>query len=230
MNIALILSGGKGTCFGFSKPRQYLYAGDKMVISHSLQVFGAHPQIDALQIVAEEEWREAICSQMSEVALRKFKGFSKPGSSRQHSIFYGLNAMAQYARKSDVVFIHDAVRPVVSTTVITACVEACKEHDGALPVLPVTDSVYLGKNGSVTSLLKSDRAYIGQVPAAFRLGKYYAANRSFMPDDIARIVDVAEPAFAAGMDIAMIPGDEDSFTIETRIDLERFRMVLRRSS
>ncbi len=229
MNIALILSGGTGTCFGFSKPRQYLYAGDKMVISHSLQVFGAHPQIDAIQIVAEEQWREVICSQMSEVALRKFKGFSKPGPSRQRSIFYGLNAMAQYARKSDIVIIHDAVRPVVSPSVISACVEACKKHDGALPVLPVPDTVYLGKEGSVTSLLKSDRAYIGQVPAAFRLGKYYGANRSFLPDDMDRIIDVAEPAYAAGMDIAMVPGDEESFTIVTRIDLERFRMVVRRS-
>lgn len=226
MNIALILAGGSGVRLGSDIPKQYISVNGKTVITHCLEVFGGHPQIDAVQIVAHEQWRDHIHNQMPETVLRKFRGFSEPGSNRQYSIFHGLQNIVSYAEETDIVIIHDAARPFVSAALLTACINACREHDGCLPVLPMKDTVYLGDGSQITSLLEREKVFAGQAPEAFALGKYYEANRRLIPDGIERINGSTEPAIMAGMDIAMIPGDEGNFKITTQADLERFKALL----
>ena len=226
MNIALILAGGSGVRLGADIPKQYIAVQGKNVITHCLEVFGTHPQIDAIQIVAHVEWRESIHKQMPEKVSDKFKGFSNPGTNRQGSIYHGLQDIVQYAREEDIVIVHDAARPLVSASLLTACIDACKEHDGCLPVLPMKDTVYLGDGCQITSLLEREKVYAGQAPEAFVLGKYYEANRCLLPDKIERINGSTEPAIMAGMDIAMIPGEERNFKITTQADLERFKTLL----
>lgn len=222
MNIALILAGGTGARLSSEIPKQYISVRGKMIITRCLEVFGAHQQMDAIQIVAHPGWREEIESQMPEKARAKFKGFSDPGSNRQRSIFHGLKDMMEYAGNSDLVIVHDAARPLVGAVLLSQCVKACKGHDGVIPVLPMKDTVYLGEGGQVVSLLERDKVYAGQAPEAFLLGKYYDANERLMPDGIDRIHGSTEPAIMAGMDIAMIPGDERNFKITTQMDLERY--------
>lgn len=226
MNIALILAGGSGVRLGADIPKQYIEVKDKTVIIHCLEVFGAHPQIDAIQIVAHEEWRESISKQMTKTILDKFMGFSAPGSNRQYSIFHGLQDIVQYAKKTDIVIVHDAARPLISASLLTSCVNGCKEHDGVLPVLPMKDTVYLGDGSKITSLLEREKVYAGQAPEAFVLGKYYEANKCLIPDKIEQINGSTEVAIMAGMDIKMIPGDEGNFKITTQADLERFMAVM----
>lgn len=226
MNIALILAGGTGTRLGSDIPKQYMTVKGKMIITHCLHVFGVHPQIDAIQIVAHEQWHNEIHSQIPEKVGEKFRGFSEPGTNRQRSIYHGLQDIMRYAQETDVVIVHDAARPLVSADMLSACVEACKEHDGVLPVLPMKDTVYLGDGEKITSLLERDKVYAGQAPEAFLLGKYYEANKCLMPDRIDRINGSTEPAVMAGLDIAMIPGDEGNFKITTQADMERFRLLL----
>lgn len=159
------------------------------------------------------------------VYTKKFRGFSAPGKTRQLSILNGLEDIRKYAGDSDVVLIHDAARPMLSAVQITACLDAAAAgHDGALPVLPMKDTVYYSEDGvRVTSLLERSRIFAGQAPEAFVLGKYYEANRSLLPDRILQINGSTEPAILAGLDIVMIPGDEGNFKITTKADLERFR-------
>ncbi|MDE7187038.1 MAG: 2-C-methyl-D-erythritol 4-phosphate cytidylyltransferase, partial [Lachnospiraceae bacterium] len=75
------------------KPKPFVSVQGKMIITHCLEVVSAHPRIEAVQIVADEEWRERIYKEMPEAALRKFSGFSKPGPTRQQSIFNGLKTI-----------------------------------------------------------------------------------------------------------------------------------------
>ena len=60
------------------KPKPFVSVQGKMIITHCLEAVSAHPRIEAVQIVADEEWRERIYKEMPEAALRKFSGFSKP--------------------------------------------------------------------------------------------------------------------------------------------------------
>ena len=235
MNIALILSGGTGTRMGTDIPKQYIEVCGKPIISYSIECISGHPKIDAIQIVAEEEWRGLILESIEQLAktkeaeiLGKFKGFSKPGANRQLSIYNGLEAIKAYAGDSDYVFIHDAARPLLSAKQITDCLEAANGHDGVLPVLPMKDTVYSSKDGkTIASLLNRKEIYAGQAPEVFQLGKYYEANKQLFPDKILQINGSTEPAILAGMDITMITGDENNFKITTKPDLEKFERIIR---
>lgn len=228
MNIALILAGGTGTRLGGDIPKQYMEVSGRMVVTHCLTVFGIHPQIEAIQIVAHSDWRQEICKTMPDAVATKFRGFSEPGTNRQMSVYNGLQDMMKYAEKTDIVIVHDAARPLVSETMLMACIDACTVHDGVMPVLPMKDTVYLGDGRRITSLLDRSTVYAGQAPEAFALGKYYEANRKLLPDKILKINGSTEPAIIAGMDIAMIPGEEANFKITTRADLERFEEIIHR--
>lgn len=224
MIAALILSGGTGTRIGTDIPKQYIEAGGRPIISYCIEALHRHDGIDAIQIVADPIWWEPIEGWLAQGGFgEKFKGFSAPGGNRQLSILNGLKDIREYAKDSDYVFIHDAARPLLAKKQITDCINGIRGHDGVLPVLPMKDTVYSSIDGKkVTALLKREEIYAGQAPEMFRLGSYYEANCRLLPDDIWRINGSTEPAIMAGLDVAMIPGDEENFKITTKEDLDRF--------
>ena len=213
MNIALLLSGGTGNRVGGDIPKQYREAGGRLLISYCMETLLVHPDIDALQIVAELKWQQDIMKCGERLVVngaweRKFRGFSLPGTNRQMSIF----------------------RPLLSARQIAECLKGAAGRDGAMPILPMKDTVYYSKDGQrVERLLERNAVYAGQAPEVFVLGKYYEANRKLLPDKILEINGSTEPAIMAGMDIAMIPGDEGNFKITTKGDLERFCSMVEES-
>lgn len=228
MNIAILLSGGVGRRLGFDIPKQYIRISDKLLITYCLETLLIHPLIDTVRIVAEDEWREPILADARGNGLDtgKICGFSSPGTERQSSVFNALMDL----KVSDTellyknVLIHDAVRPNLSNEQITACFAALKEHDGAMPVLPMKDTVYASDGGGrISKLLDRDKVFAGQAPEAFDFGKYYEANLKLLPDGLRKVKGSTEPAVMAGMDVVMIPGDENNYKITTKADLERFR-------
>jgi len=240
MNIALILSGGTGTRLGADIPKQYIEVQGRPILLFALERLLNHNGIDALWIVAAREWQDTIAGWLSRmsggsgpaantycgIGKGKFRGFSLPGANRQLSILNGLEDIRKFADEDDWVLIHDAARPMLSSGLITEILNAAKGHDGAIPVLPMKDTVYASRDGRrITSLLDRSSIYAGQAPEVFRLGKYDEANRSLLPDAILKINGSTEPAVMAGMDIAMILGEEGNFKITTEADLEKFRKI-----
>ena len=127
----------------------------------------------------------------------------------------------------DAVIIHDAARPFVTVENIDECLKALDNHDGAMPVLPMKDTVYFSRSGQrVDELLNRSCIYAGQAPEAFRFEKYLAANEELLPDKILLIKGSTEPAIMAGMDVAMIPGDQRNFKVTTNEDLARAKEIL----
>lgn len=225
MNIALILSGGTGNRLGGNIPKQYIEVGGKPIISYCIRTLSLMEQIHGIQIVASSPWQVQIMDWLADADVcTKFRGFSLPGENRQLSIYHGLEDIRAYAGQSDHVLIHDAARPMLSERMVVSCLEAVDGHDGVLPVLPMKDTVYSSTDGKIVkSLLNRSEIYAGQAPELFRLGAYYEANRTLMPDRILHINGSTEPAIMAGLDVVMIPGDEGNFKITTQSDLERFR-------
>ena len=237
MNIALLLSGGTGSRIRSEVPKQYIRVGDQMIVTRSLCRLMGHGLIDGVWIVAAREWQDAIvedvCNALRDSAgnaeeylqwKQKLLGFSAQGDTRADSIYRGLLDLRQRMDPMDVVLIHDAARPMVSQELITSCLMACATHDGAMPVLPMKDTVYESVDGQViTRLLERQHVYAGQAPEAFRYGKYLEAYRRLSPTQIASLHGSTEPAIMAGMDIAMLPGDENNYKITTPMDLKRYQ-------
>ena len=232
MNIALILSGGTGTRLGGDIPKQYIKVRDRMLIAFCLDMFMGHDLIDAVWIVAAPEWHQAITDECKRLDIdhNKLKGYSLPGDTRQLSILNGLRDIKSHVKSLDkesaidpIVIIHDAARPNLTAGYVNKCLAALEGHDGVMPVLPMKDTVYFSKNGTkVDKLLDRKCIYAGQAPEVYRLHKYLEANERLLPDEIYKINGSTEPAVLAGLDVAMIPGDENNYKITTQKDIERF--------
>ena len=238
MNAAIVLSGGFGTRIKSDIPKQYVRAGGRMIVTSALGSLMRSDCVDAVYIVAELEWRESILSDVREAGLEadKIRGFAEPGRVRQESILNGMQSIVNGLRDSgmeigddDTVLIHDAARPMLSTRMIEKCYAALPGHDGVMPVLPMKDTVYMSDDGrSVSGLLDRSRVFAGQAPELFYFKPYFEAVKKLMPDKILKVNGASEPAVMAGMDIAMIPGDEGNFKITTDADMERFRKLMER--
>lgn len=262
MNIAIILAGGTGSRVNSEVPKQFVPLSGQMMIMHSLKPFGESKLVDNIQIVAGNEWREKIETDMfmepDSPVSKKFLGFSDPGENRQMSIYNAMkdirnmidcasenDSSANVSEDSlenrnctkymahtglgniDGIIIHDAARPFVTVTDIDDCLCALDEHEGAMPVLPMSDTVYFSRSGKrVDELLNRNFIYAGQAPEAFRFERYFKANEDLLPDRILLIRGSTEPAIMAGMDVAMIPGDQRNFKITTDEDLKRAKEIL----
>ena len=231
MNIALILSGGTGTRLGGDIPKQYIKVKGRMLIAYCLNMFAAHSAIDGICVVAAPEWRDEIINECGRLGIEKaaITGFSDPGRTRQLSILNGLRDIDTYVKSSDkpvedpVVIIHDAARPNLTAEYLDRCLDAVEGCDGVMPTLPMKDTVYYSENGTkVDRLLDRSCIYAGQAPELYRLKKYLEANEKLLPDEILKINGSTEPAVMAGLNVAMIPGDENNYKVTTKKDMDRF--------
>lgn len=231
--IAILLSGGTGSRLHTDVPKQYLRINGEMVISHPLRTLFTHPGIDAVRIVASSSWRDIISTMIGDISRgghespvrpARFSGYSDPGKTRALSILNALRDIRDEADYDDLVIIHDAARPSVSEGLITRLIDGASGHDGALPVLPMKDTVYLSDADirRVDSLLPRARVVAGQAPEAFLYGRYLEAYEALLPDRIYDINGSTEPALLYGMDIALIEGEESNYKITTPEDLARF--------
>lgn len=228
MNYAVVLSGGTGTRLGLDIPKQYYKVNNKPIIGYVLDTLFSHKAIDGVVIVAGKEWQPFI---EEEIALEdKFLGFAEPGENRQLSILNGLLLLEEHFKcEPDVnigaacVLIQDAARPCTSSELITSCLSLAEDEDGAMPVLPMKDTVYLSHTGTqIDGLLDRQKLYAGQAPENFRFEKYLVANKMLLPEKIFHINGSSEPAVLAGMKIKLVTGDEHNYKITTEADLVRF--------
>ena len=225
MNIGILLAGGTGKRVGIDLPKQFVELSGKMMLMHSFQTLAASGYVDDIIIVADESFRDLIeGAAEDEENGDKLLGFADPGENRQLSIYSGLKAIEDMGLSDscDLVIIQDSARPFCTTKLIEECLFASDGHDGSMPALPMNDTVYFSKDGKkVDELLDRSTIYAGQAPEVFDYKKYFEANKALLPDKILAIKGSTEAAVLAGMDIAMIPGDQRNFKVTTREDFER---------
>jgi 2-C-methyl-D-erythritol 4-phosphate cytidylyltransferase/2-C-methyl-D-erythritol 2,4-cyclodiphosphate synthase len=121
------------------------------------------------------------------------------------------------------VLIHDAARPLVSDDLIDRVLQALKTHQGAAPAVPVTDTLWHGEAGQVTGVQDRAGLFRAQTPQGFHLAPLLAAHAiatGTETDDVA-------VARAAGLDVAIVAGDEDNIKITTPDDFVRAEILMR---
>lgn len=228
MNIAIILAGGIGSRMQMKNiPKQYIEINGKRIIEYCLVTFQKHTMIEHIVVVADEAWRSVIDQCLSSNQIDKFYGYAKPGKTRQFSILNALQFLELKIAADDTIIIHDAARPLVSEQLITVCLEATKENDGAMPVLPVKDTFYRSINGKeISELLPREQLFAGQAPESFVFGKYLEAHKRMTEEEILLINGSSEIAYKNHMNILLVQGEEKNLKITTQDDLDFFKLYL----
>jgi 2-C-methyl-D-erythritol 4-phosphate cytidylyltransferase / 2-C-methyl-D-erythritol 2,4-cyclodiphosphate synthase len=189
--VALIVAAGRGLRAGGDIPKQYALLGGVSVIARAVDAFGSVPVF----VVIAEGQQDLLATVLGERKVTVVIG----GAERQDSVRAGLNAIG----KADRVLIHDAARPLVPRTVIDRLLAALDTHDGAVPVLPVVDTV---ARAAATLGETVDRAGLVRVqtPQAFRFDAIMKAHRQWTGTTA---TDDAQMARAAGFRVATVQGD-----------------------
>lgn len=231
MNIAIILSGGVGSRMGLNIPKQYALVNNKPVLNYCLATFLENENVDALVIVVADEWLEFVKKYLAKLNPQKPVYYTKPGETRQYSIYNGLISVRDNGfRDDDIVIIHDGARPLVSHGLIERCIEGCKVADGVMPVIPVKDTVYLSENGrQIQTLLNRSHLWAGQAPEAFIFGKYFRIHKEMERGDLLKITGSTEIAHRAGLNCQLVEGEAMNFKITTPDDLSNFENILKKS-
>jgi 2-C-methyl-D-erythritol 4-phosphate cytidylyltransferase / 2-C-methyl-D-erythritol 2,4-cyclodiphosphate synthase len=194
--VALIVAAGKGERAGGDVPKQYRRIGGKAVLAHAIDALSRHPAIDEVRVVIgkdqEADYRHAISS-------RDLPAPVTGGATRQESVRAGLEAI-----EAAKVLIHDAARPFVPAAVVDRLLAALDASPGAVPVLPVVDT--LAKGGErLGDVVPREGVTRVQTPQAFHFDAILAAHRAWTQDREA--TDDAQIARAAGLDVATVAGD-----------------------
>lgn len=195
---AVVVAAGKGLRAGQPLPKQFAMWRGKPVLRHSVEALlasGADPLI-----VAIPENGEAAAKQ----ALEGLTGYElvTGGATRQQSVARALSAIGS----ADRVLIHDAARPDLPETVIARLLDALDNAPGAIPVLPVVDSLSRDENGLMVGTARREELRRVQTPQAFRFADIRSAHAAWEGDPVAG--DDAQVLRAAGGAVAHIAGDE----------------------
>jgi 2-C-methyl-D-erythritol 4-phosphate cytidylyltransferase/2-C-methyl-D-erythritol 2,4-cyclodiphosphate synthase len=193
----VVVAGGQGRRAGQPVPKQFAMWRGKPVVRHSVEALlaaGADPVVVAIPEGGEAAAGEALAG----LAVRLVTG----GAMRQQSV---ANALAA-AAASERVLIHDAARPIVPRAVIERLLDALAEHPGAIPVLPVVDSLAVDQDGVMTGSANREALRRVQTPQAFRTAPILDAHRAWTGEPTAG--DDAQVLRAAGGSVALVAGDE----------------------
>jgi 2-C-methyl-D-erythritol 4-phosphate cytidylyltransferase/2-C-methyl-D-erythritol 2,4-cyclodiphosphate synthase len=208
---AILVAAGSGSRFGAETPKQFLRLLGKQVIRHAADELVRH--VEFLQPVGDAEAIDAAL--MGVPHLPTVPG----GATRQDSVRAGLEALLAHA--PDFVLVHDAARPVIPAGTIPNLLAALEHAPGAIPAVPVADTLKRVANDLITVTVPREGLYRAQTPQAFRFATLLAAHRAAAgvpaTDDASLLEAMGEP-------VAIVPGSEDNIKLtyaEDRTRLER---------
>lgn len=221
---ALIVAAGRGTRAGGPLPKQWQSLAGRPVAAHTLEAVASHPRITRLVLVHHRDDAARIEALAQTLARRLPEGpplIAVPGGeTRDASVRAGLEALRQ--TPPDAVLIHDVARPLVSHALIDRVIAALATHPGAAPALAVTDALWRGHDGLVTGTQARDGLFRAQTPQGFRFAPILAAHRAH-PGGAADDVEVAR---AAGLDVAIVEGEERNLKITLPEDFARAEALM----
>lgn len=208
--VAIIVAGGSGTRMGSVIPKQFMDLAGKPVLWHTVTAFvKAYSDIRIILVLPEIHF-----SYVTDW-LPEFEGTDimliKGGETRFHSVKNGLDQVKEPA----VIFVHDGVRPLVSTTLIRGCYEAALEFGSAIPVVDMKDSIReTGEDGN--KAVDRDRFKIIQTPQTF-LSELILPAFALPYDPL--FTDEATVVERQGHRIQLVPGEEANIKITRPLDL-----------
>jgi 2-C-methyl-D-erythritol 4-phosphate cytidylyltransferase/2-C-methyl-D-erythritol 2,4-cyclodiphosphate synthase len=195
---ALIVAGGSGTRAGGDTPKQYRRIGGEAVIARAFDALATHPAITSVHVVIGAG-QELLLTEA--LGSRRPASITGGGATRRESVRHGLEAIGS----ADIVLVHDAARPFLPPTVIDRLIAALDTAPGAIPTLPVVDTLVRVADDAVGEAVSREKLARVQTPQAFDFDAILAAHRGWSHS--AEPTDDAQVARGAGLTVLAVPGD-----------------------
>lgn len=227
MNVAAIIpAAGVGTRMKSPSPKQFIPLGDDSVLIHTLGKFAACSRVTTARVSLREADMPAFRRELEQRRLADFARLVAGGAHRQESVYNGFRALDS---DTDIVVVHDGVRPFVEPAMIEAVIDAAADKGSAIVALPCIDTVKQVERQRVVATLPREKIVMVQTPQAFRYDileeaferaradHYYASDESCLVERL-------------GYPVTVLLGSERNIKITKPADLPLAELFVRQSS
>ncbi|UCI24089.1 bifunctional 2-C-methyl-D-erythritol 4-phosphate cytidylyltransferase/2-C-methyl-D-erythritol 2,4-cyclodiphosphate synthase [Mesorhizobium sp. B2-8-5] len=213
----VIVAAGRGARAGQADgPKQYQRIGGRAVIAHTLDIFLSHPMIGPVVVAIHADDAELFQRAAEAHGDRLVAVIGGP--SRQASVRLGLMALRDQAPAK--VLVHDAVRPFVDAGLIDRTIEAIGERQGALPALPVADTLKReSAAGMIDETVSRAGLHAAQTPQGFPFWPLLAAHEKAHHLGKTEFTDDAAIAEWAQIPVKIVPGSPDNVKLTWARDI-----------
>ncbi|MDR3627176.1 MAG: 2-C-methyl-D-erythritol 4-phosphate cytidylyltransferase [Ignavibacteriaceae bacterium] len=218
----VIPAGGKGLRSGFSAPKQYLKFSGKELIVYTLEVFQKNKSVDEIIIAAQKAYFPLLKRIIKKYNLTKVKSVVDGGKERQDSVYNALSAIN--AAKDDLIIVHDAARPLLTSNTLNNAISVAEKKGNALVCVKAKDTLINAKE-TVDSYLERKEVYYVQTPQIFKYKdlmkafrkayeeNYYGTDESMLVKRLGKKIHIAE-------------GSVLNFKVTTKSDVQIFRRLI----
>lgn len=222
---AIVASAGKGKRMGHHIPKHFLPLEGKPILAHTLEAFERCREVDHILLVVRPGEEEYCLQEVVEkYSLKKVIKIVIGGERRQDSVYHGLKELDE---DTDIVVIHDGVRPLVPPELISNAIKLAMYVDGVVPVLPVKDTVKeITRDGLIKTTPDRELLRFAQTPQVFKKRVLQDAfvmaygDKFYATDDAALVERI-------GGRVKTIDGSPENIKITTKEDFLLAEFILR---
>lgn len=229
MNTAVIFAGGTGKRMNTkSVPKQFLELHGKPVIIYTLEKFDNHPDIGQIVLVCLEPWIPYAKKLLAKFQITKVVDVVPGGKTGQESIYNGIVAAQRLSSSaSDIVLIHDGVRPMIDEETITSCLSCVRKNGNAVTTTPAIETIFVnGQDGRVGDIFNRSKCTMARAPQCFYLKDIYAAHQKARAEGKTDFIDSAMLMQYYGTSLYTVDGPVENIKITTPMDFYLFRAML----
>lgn len=229
MNIALVIAGGCGRRMEQEIPKQFLNVNDKPVILYTLEAFQKHPDINEIIVVCIEGWHEILKAYAKQFHIDKLKWVTAGGETGQKSIYNGILEARRHYQDTDLILVHDAIRPMVSPDIISDCIIKCRKYGSAVAAIPCNTAVLRyaeNRREYAEEVIDREILAMTQTPQGFPLGKLIWAHEEACKRGIKESVASCTLMAELGEKLYFCMGSETNIKLTTPDDMKIFKALL----
>ncbi len=216
--IAIIVAGGTGQRMGSVVPKQFLSIQGKPILLHTIDQFVAAFSDIQLVVVLPEGYIQEGKDLLTKNGFTKNIVFVAGGDTRFQSVKNGL----EQVKESAIVFVHDAVRCLLTPALIQRCYQQALEKGSAIPAVSSTDTVRLIK-GDRNELFDRENVMLIQTPQTFQSDLLVNAfNQNYLPS----FTDEANVVESSGKQVYLVDGEFENIKITRPLDLAIAEYIL----
>lgn len=233
MNVAIIIAAGSGQRMGQDIPKQFISVMDKPILIYTLEGFQHHSMVDAIEVVCLEGWESMVWAYAKQYNIDKLRWIVTGGNTGQESIRNGVYNLEGKVGKEDVVIIHDGIRPLIDSYVLTDVIEKAQEYGNAITSMPYNEQIFVvSKDDENTTTQYIPRETLRRVstPQAYRFDlldeKYHEAFEKEIGIYGSSYTNTM--MVELGVRLHFAAGSDKNIKLTTKDDLELFKGYLQK--
>lgn len=229
INIGIIFAGGTGSRMHSKElPKQFLELYNKPIIVHTIEFFEQNKNIDAVVVVCIKDWIDYFNSFIYQYRLEKVQKVVPGGLSGQLSIYNGLCAAKEIVGNDEcIVLIHDGVRPLINTDLLTKNIDDVKKFGSSITSGIVKETIVeIDDYGNVKLVPDREHSRVAKAPQCFYLSDILASHEKALKEGISNFIDSCTMMQHYGFKLHMTDGPYENIKITTPDDFYTMRAIL----